>query len=108
MLIQRQIQMLCHGAISHLSQADTEARILRCLVEALEKTQLKSEHTIANEKQNKLVASVIEYMHANISAPLTALDMCKKFHVSDRLLRHAFHKRYGMGPIAFLNATRSC
>ena len=106
MLIQRQIQMLCHGAISHLSQADTEARILRCLVEALQKTQLKSEHTIANEKQNKLVASVIEYMHANISAPLTALDLCKKFHVSDRLLRHAFHKHYGMGPIAFLNATR--
>lgn len=90
---------------SEQALAHIEAETLRCLVETIESCMTPEEHGFSRNRAG-LVAKATEIMRANLSGPLTALDLCAALGVSDRLLRLAFKETHGMGPIAFYRVMR--
>jgi AraC family ethanolamine operon transcriptional activator len=84
---------------------DAEAACLRSLADALLSTDGDVPSPTLRER-TRLVAAATDYMRDRIAAPLTAMEICEAFGVSDRLLRLAFHETHGMGPLAYFRILR--
>lgn len=53
-----------------------------------------------------LLKHAVEFMHDSVDQPLTALDLCAKLGVGDRMLRRAFHDAFGIGPLKYFRTMR--
>ena len=84
---------------------DLEAEIIRILCNTLV-TANGDPFKVRPHNRAKLVSQATSYMHDRLTKPLTAMDLCSAFGVSDRLLRVAFNEAYGMGPLSYFRVMR--
>lgn len=82
-----------------------EAGIMRVLCEALTTADGDSLE-VRPHNRAKLVSQATSYMHERLTKPVTAMDLCSAFGVSDRLLRVAFNEAHGMGPLSYFRVMR--
>ena len=84
---------------------DFEAEILRILCNTL---VTADGEPLKDRPHNraKLASQATSYMHDRLTEPLTAMELCSTFGVSDRLLRAAFQEVHGMGPLSYFRVMR--
>jgi AraC family ethanolamine operon transcriptional activator len=54
----------------------------------------------------RLVRRAEDYMRAHLGDPLSVLDLCREFAVSERTLHYAFREVRGLSPMAYFQAVR--
>jgi AraC family ethanolamine operon transcriptional activator len=54
----------------------------------------------------RLVRRAEDYMRAHLGDPLSVLDLCREFDVSERTLHYAFQEVRGLSPMAYFQAVR--
>ncbi|SEA95741.1 helix-turn-helix domain-containing protein [Rubrimonas cliftonensis] len=84
---------------------DAEATVLRRLIDALTPPRTPGPR-LELSARTRLVARVREHLRDRLSEPVTAMELCETFGVSDRLLRLAFQETHGVGPMAFFRLLR--
>jgi AraC family ethanolamine operon transcriptional activator len=57
-------------------------------------------------RRHRVMRRVEEYIAENQHEPLTVHELCRIAESSERTLRYAFHKRFGVSPKSYLNALR--
>ncbi len=78
-----------------------ESECLRQLVDLLTESKVEAKRPSGHDSPSRPVRHVIDFMHAHLNQPLTAITLCGQSGVSDRALRRYFRERFGMGPLAY-------
>ena len=56
-------------------------------------------------RRSSIAASAQAYMLSNIDCPISVRDLASRLDVSERTLRYAFQKEYGLSPWQYLKNT---
>ncbi len=84
---------------------DVEADIIRILCNTLV-TADGDPLKVRPHNRAELVSRATAYMHDRLTEQITAMELCRTFGVSDRLLRVAFNEAHGMGPLSYFRVMR--
>jgi len=79
---------------------------VRCLVDAVVASDLDLPRPSARHGHARLVDRAAAYLHDHLREPVTAMELCAELGVSDRLLRLAFKRVHGLGPLAYHRVMR--
>ncbi len=83
-----------------------EMDCLRRVIAAVKSSRVAENHPLGRVSRVALVRQAVDYMHAHLDQPLTALDLCSTLETSDRTLRRVFRETYNLGPIAYFRVIR--
>jgi AraC family ethanolamine operon transcriptional activator len=56
--------------------------------------------------RTRVVRRAEDYMQAHLRNPLSILELCREFDVSERTLSYAFQEFRGLSPMAYFKASR--
>ncbi len=103
--------LLATGARNQTAVAEPEGHILeseclRRLVDILVEPNADAARSPRHDNVPMLVKNAVDFMHAHLGQPLTALALCAETGASDRALRRYFRESFGMGPITYHRVMR--
>jgi AraC family transcriptional regulator, ethanolamine operon transcriptional activator len=87
------------------ARRDVEREVLDAVARAL--TSAERPKAVGRPSSHSRVVEVVEeFLHANRGEHITVTDMCRAARATERSLRNAFGRVYGMGPNRFLRLHR--
>lgn len=103
---------ICLGAPQILGTPEgclLEQECIRVLVSSLSSSAAVR---LSASSTSRMVLRAKEFLRSHLREPVGVIDLCRETGASDRTLRHAFHERFGVGPMTYfrylrLNAVRS-
>jgi AraC family ethanolamine operon transcriptional activator len=83
-----------------------EQECLRRVVEVVAQSTGGDRSACWSGNRERLVRRANDYLRACLAEPLSLLDLCREFGVSERTLHYAFQQVRGLSPMAYFRAVR--